>query len=171
MDDSVIKKLTNEGAFRHQKAQERSFKPLTVDLGSVEAGEDDVLRVPKRIRFKPNKSQLDAKYDDKIPGIIGEIKELCQRYAGARIIIEGNVDTSRKSEIRRLGQRQYAIMSQAVQELSEKRAKAVRAELLKLLPEEDPNRFVAFGNGWDNPIDLLDHTKNRRVDVRVIRLE
>ena len=62
-------------------------------------------------------------------------------------------------------------MSSAVQELSEKRAKSVREALLEKMPKEDPNRFFAFGNGWDNPIDLLDHSKNRRVDVRVIRVE
>ncbi|RMG13321.1 MAG: hypothetical protein D6731_12370 [Planctomycetota bacterium] len=171
LDSSVIAKLQKEGAFKHQKAQAREFQPLAVDLSSVEAGEDDVLRVPKRIRFKPNKWDLDPKYDEKIPQVLAEIKELCQRYSGARIIIEGNVDTSRKNEIRRLGQRQFAIMSQAVQELSEKRAQAVRKALLKAMPKEDPNRFYAFGNGWDNPIDLLDHSKNRRVDVRVIRVE
>jgi outer membrane protein OmpA-like peptidoglycan-associated protein len=171
MDASVIQKLQEAGEFRHQGAQEREFSPLSVDIDSIEAGEDDVLRVPKRIAFKPNKWDLDAKYDETIPTVVAEIKELSQRYAGARIIIEGNVDTSKKNQIRRLGQRQFAIMSQAVQELSEKRAEAVRQALLEDMPEEDKNRFVAFGNGWDNPIDLLDHSKNRRVDVRVIRLE
>ena len=86
-------------------------------------------------------------------------------------MIEGNVDTSKKNQIRRLGQRQYAVMSEAVLELSEKRAGSVREALLEAMPDEDPNRFLSFGNGWDNPIDLLDHAKNRRVDIRVIRIE
>jgi outer membrane protein OmpA-like peptidoglycan-associated protein len=172
MDPWVIKKLQKEGTFRSQKAQAREFSPLAVDVSSLEAGEDDeLLRQAQRIRFKPNKWVLDSAHDKTIPETIDKIKALCQRYSGARIIIEGNVDTSRKNEIKRLGQRQYAIMSSAVAELSEKRAKAVRAALLKAMPKEDPNRFAAFGNGWDNPIDLLDHQKNRRVDVRVIRLE
>lgn len=171
MDASVIQQLQSEGSFRDQKAQAREFQPLAIDVSKIEAGEDDILNVPFRIQFKPNKWDLDAEYDDSIPATMKQIKELCQRYAGARIMIEGNVDTSKKNQIRRLGQRQYAVMGEAVLELSEKRAGSVREALLEAMPDEDPNRFMSFGNGWDNPIDLLDHAKNRRVDIRVIRLE
>ena len=171
MDASVIEQLQSEGSFRDQKPQAREFQPLEVDLSKLEASEDDILNVPFRIQFKPNKWDLDGEYDSTIPATMKEIKELCQRYAGARIMIEGNVDTSKKNQIRRLGQRQYAVMSEAVLELSEKRAGSVREALLEAMPDEDPNRFLSFGNGWDNPIDLLDHAKNRRVDIRVIRIE
>ena len=171
MDGSVIKKLQDAGEFRDQKAQSRAFAPLVTDPSKLEASEDDVLKIPFRMQFKPNQWDLDASYDASIPETLKKIQELSQRYAGARIIIEGNVDTSKKNEIRAMGQRQYAVMAQAVQELSEKRAASVREALLKAFPNEDPNRFVSFGNGWDNPIDLLDQTKNRRVDVRVVRVE
>ena len=171
MDGSVIKKILDAGEFSAQKAESRKFTPMTVDPGRLEASEDDVLKIPFRMQFKPNAFDLDAKFDATIPETMKKIQELCQRYAGARIIIEGNVDTSKKNEIRAMGQRQFAIMAQAVQELSEKRAGAVREALIKALPGEDPNRFVSFGNGWDNPIDLLDQSKNRRVDVRVVKVE
>mgnify|MGYP001221118355 CR=1 FL=1 len=171
MDGALVKKILDAGEFAHQKEQERAFAPMAIDPSKLEASADDVLKIPFRMQFKPNQWDLDPKYDESIPETMKKIQELCQRYAGARIIIEGNVDTSKKNEIRAMGQRQYAIMAQAVQELSEKRAAAVREALLKALPKDDPNRFVSFGNGWDNPIDLLDQTKNRRVDVRVVKVE
>jgi len=172
MDGSIIKQLQDAGEFAHQEAQNAEFAPPTVDLSRIEASADEeVLRVPLQIHFEPNKWELNETVDPKLPETLSKIQELAQRFRGARIIIEGNVDTSRKNAIRAQGPRVYSAMTEAVQKLSEKRADSVRDRLVDLLPDEDPDRFVSFGNGWDNPVDPLDHSKNRRVDVRVIRVE
>ncbi len=171
MDASVIQKLQAEGAFREQQAEHQEFAPLQVDRGQLEATLPEVLRVPLHIQFKPNSWELDRSYDATIDETMAKIKQLSAEFGAARIVIEGNVDTSRKNEFRAMGTRVYAEMSAAVQDLSDKRAKAIREELIKLMPGVDPNKFAAFGNGWENPVDPLDHAKNRRVDVRVLPVE
>lgn len=173
MDTAVIRKLKEEGAFADQTAERQEFKPVTAaDLQqNIEATLPEILRVPLHITYKPNSWELDEAYDKTIPETLNKIKQLSQEFGAARIVIEGNVDTSRKNEFRSMGARIYAEMTQAVQELSEKRANALREAVLKLMPGTDPNKIVSFGNGWDNPVDPLDHAKNRRVDVRVLPVE
>jgi outer membrane protein OmpA-like peptidoglycan-associated protein len=53
--------------------------------------------------------------------------------------------------------------------LSKKRAEFIRSLLIDHygLP---PNRVLATGVGWDNPLDPTDQSKNRRVDVKFISL-
>jgi NitT/TauT family transport system substrate-binding protein len=173
MDTAVIRKLKEEGAFSDQQAERQEFKPVTADemKGQIEATLPEILRVPLHITYKPNSWELDAEYDKTIPETLAKIKQLSQEFGAARIVIEGNVDTSRKNEFRSMGARIYAEMTQAVQELSEKRAAALREAVLKEMPGTDPNKIVSFGNGWDNPVDPVDHAKNRRVDVRVLPVE
>jgi NitT/TauT family transport system substrate-binding protein len=173
MDPKVIRKLKEEGAFASQSTRQHTFQPVKVDdlKGQVEATLPEILRVPLHIQFKPNSSELDESYDKTIPATLQKIKQLSEEFGAARIVIEGNTDTSRKNEFRSMGARVYAEMTQAVQELSEKRAAALRDAVLKLMPGTDPNKIVSFGNGWDNPVDPVDHAKNRRVDVRVLPVE
>ena len=172
MDGSVIKKLKEEGAFSEQTSETRTFAPLAIDKANIEATLPEVLRVPLHVQFKPNEAGLDEAFDPTIPATLARIKQLAEQFGAARIVIEGNTDTSRKNEFKRMGTRVYSEMSTAVQELSEKRANAMRDAVLKLLgPGTDPNKIAAFGNGWENPIDPVDHAKNRRVDVRVLPVE
>ncbi|MCW8138532.1 MAG: ABC transporter substrate-binding protein [Planctomycetota bacterium] len=173
MDASVIRKLKEEGAFADQQAEHKTFEPVTAEQlkGQIEATLPEILRVPLHVQYKPNAWDLDTSYDATIPETLKKIKQLSEEFGAARIVIEGNVDTSRKNEFRSMGPRIYAEMTQAVQELSEKRANALREAVLKQMPGTDPNKIIAFGNGWDHPIDPVDHAKNRRVDVRVLPVE
>ncbi|MCA8925758.1 MAG: ABC transporter substrate-binding protein [Planctomycetes bacterium] len=171
LDTSAVMGLKGENAFPHQTAQKIGFTPPKLDLGSVEMSEsEEILRVTHRIQFEANASKLDEKVDPTLPDTLKKIESLAKRFSGAMIIIEGNVDTSKRSQFNAMGARVMAKMSERVQQLSQERADSVRAALLKKFPGED-NRFVAIGNGWDNPIDLVHHEKNRRVDVRVVRVE
>lgn len=172
LDASVIRKLKEAGEFSDQRPQEAKFEPLTVDKAQLEHSLPEVLRVPMHVQFKPNEHTLDETYDPTIPETLKRIKELAEQFGAARIVIEGNTDTSRKAELKRMGPRVFAEMSQAVQELSEKRAQAMREAVMKLMPPgTDPNKIIAFGNGWENPIDPVDHVKNRRADIRVLPVE
>jgi NitT/TauT family transport system substrate-binding protein len=172
MDASVIRRLKEAGEFSDQAAKEEKFEPLTVDKAQLEHSLPEVLRVPMHVQFRPNEHVLDETYDPTIPKTLQRIKELAEQFGAARIVIEGNTDTSRKAELKRMGPRVFAEMSQAVQELSEKRAQAMREAVMKLMPPgTDPNKIIAFGNGWENPIDPVDHVKNRRADIRVLPVE
>lgn len=170
MDGSIIQKLKAENAFPGQKPEQVIFEPLKVDPSQIEAALPEVLRIPRQIRFKPNSAELDMS-DETIEGTLAEIKRLKEEFGGARIIIEGNVDTSQKSYFQSMGSRVFTEMAQAARQLSESRANTVRQEVLKRLDNKDPNQILAFGNGWDNPVDPHDQSKNRRVDIRVLPVE
>ena len=56
---------------------------------------------------------------------------------------------------------------EAVKDLSLKRANAIKEALLKKYTDLDANRFNVDGVGWDRPVDPLNQTKNRRVEIKV----
>ena len=61
-----------------------------------------------------------------------------------------------------------------MKELSLNRANAIKEALTQKFPDLDPNRFNVDGVGWDRPADPSDpenHTKNRRVEVKVLTAE
>jgi NitT/TauT family transport system substrate-binding protein len=61
-----------------------------------------------------------------------------------------------------------------VQELSLRRANAVKQALIRKFPSLQPNQFTTVGKGWDRPADPndpLNHAKNRRVEIKVYPLE
>ncbi len=55
-----------------------------------------------------------------------------------------------------------------------KRANAVKEALINKFDSLDPNQFNVEGMGWDRPADSnypLDHTKNRRVEIKIYPAE
>jgi outer membrane protein OmpA-like peptidoglycan-associated protein len=67
-----------------------------------------------------------------------------------------------------------SVTSADVQELSLRRANAVKQALIRKFPSLQPNQFTAVGRGWDRPADANDpnnHAKNRRVEIKVYPLE
>jgi outer membrane protein OmpA-like peptidoglycan-associated protein len=61
-----------------------------------------------------------------------------------------------------------------VQDLSLRRANAVKQALVRKFPSLQPNQFTTVGKGWDRPADAndpLNHAKNRRVEIKVYPLE
>ncbi len=144
------------------------FSPPSKSGLNVEA--DPILTKTVQIQFAPNAADLDSNYDATIPQSVEEIGRLAASFGAARIVLEGNVDTSRKMEIEREGPRVYQDFSRDVKELSERRAKSVRDALLSKF-KFPKDKITAFGNGWDNPVSLTDHRLNRRVEVKVLPLE
>ena len=60
-----------------------------------------------------------------------------------------------------------------VKELSLNRANSVKEAVVKEF-KLDPNKFNVEGFGWDHPADasdLLNHAKNRRVEVKIYMAE
>ena len=61
-----------------------------------------------------------------------------------------------------------------VQELSLRRANAVKQAIVRKFNSLNPNQFSTAGIGWDRPADPGDpnnNAKNRRVEVKVYPLE
>jgi NitT/TauT family transport system substrate-binding protein len=144
-----------------------TFKPDALMKLSAEAGAGQVLTKAVMISFEPNKSALNADYDNTIPGTLEEIGKLAGKFGNAYIIIEGNTDASRKG----------IVPPDLVRQLSYDRADAVRRAIMEKY-KFDPNKFKVVGNGWDNPLagctdpsNAEHNKKNRRVEVKVFPLE
>jgi NitT/TauT family transport system substrate-binding protein len=144
-----------------------TFKPNALVNMSAEAGTGQILTKAVMISFEPNKSVLNAEYDNTIPATLEEIGKLSGRFGNAYIIIEGNTDASRKG----------IVPTDLVRQLSYDRADAVRKAIMDKY-KFDPNKFKVVGNGWDNPLpgatdpsNAESNKKNRRVEVKVFPLE
>jgi NitT/TauT family transport system substrate-binding protein len=144
-----------------------TFKPDALTKLSAEAGAGQVLTKAVMISFEPNRSVLNAEYDNTIPATLEEIGKLAGKFGNAYIIIEGNTDASRKG----------IVPSDLVRQLSYDRADSVRKAIMEKY-KFDPNKFKVVGNGWDNPLPACtdpsnaEHNKkNRRVEVKVFPLE
>jgi outer membrane protein OmpA-like peptidoglycan-associated protein len=103
-------------------------------------------------------------YDPNVPLVLEEIGKLSAQYGASRIVIEGHTDASMKGKV----------PFSAVAQLSKKRADAVKQSLVRKFKSLDPKQFSTQGMGWKKPSDKDDpnnHTKNRRVEIKVFPLE
>ncbi|MFN7131674.1 MAG: phosphate ABC transporter substrate-binding/OmpA family protein [Myxococcales bacterium] len=176
VDFSVIQKLGKEEKFaKSVNRYQVQFAPKSVQSIKAESGE--ILTKTVVIHFFPNSDDVrhviyksaggktvQELYDPNVDFVIDEIAKMSGQYGAARIVIEGHTDSSMKGKI----------PFDAVKQLSDSRANSVRTELLKKYPTIHPNQIGAEGMGWNAPADPSDpenHTKNRRVEVKVYPLE
>ena len=173
MDFSVIQKLASEPAFAASKDEYTvTFVPTTAT--AVQAENTEILTKSVVIQFFPNSDDIekviigeDGKeraYDPNVAPVLEEIGRLSGQYGNSRIIIEGHTDASMRGRVD----------PAAVQELSLRRAAAVKQALLRKFKTLQANQFVTAGLGWDRPADPNDpgnFAKNRRVEVKVYPLE
>lgn len=170
-DTSVLEELAKSNAFAHHKIEDRALEAW--DPSKITAEITPILVKTIRINFKTNSPELDTTYDPTITQTVEEIGRLAEKFGAARIMIEGNTDSTMKgyySDPKMV--KQVAI---GVQMLSEKRAEAVKQAVIEKF-KLSPEKFYCKGNGWDNPVvpnanAPEDHAKNRRVEVKVLPLE
>ncbi len=175
MDFSVIKKLGAEDKYAKQKNEyEVTFAPVAASQIAVE---NTILTKTVVVQFFPNSSDLGKKvdkpgpngstvqglYDPNVDFVIEEIAKVSKQYGAARILIEGHTDGSMRGQAD----------ADLVKKLSLARANSVKEAIIKKF-ELAPNQFTVAGLGWDRPADPADpnnHSKNRRVEVRVVPAE
>ena len=176
MDFTVIQNLGKDAKYASQK-MEYGTQVAPKELQAVRAEGDEILTNTVVMRFFPNSwdpfkkinKTVDGKaveelYDPNVNNVLEEIAQLAGQFGAARIVIEGHTDSSMKGQI----------PSSLVKELSLNRANAIKEALVQKFPDLDPNRFNVDGVGWDRPADPSDpdnHTKNRRVEVKVLTAE
>ena len=108
-----------------------------------------------------NGKSVEERYDPNVENVLEEIAQLAGQFGTARIIIEGHTDSTMKGQV----------PVEAVKDLSLKRATAIKEALLKKYTDLDANRFNVDGVGWDRPVDPLNQSKNRRVEIKVLTAE
>jgi NitT/TauT family transport system substrate-binding protein len=173
MDFSIIQKLGQDEKYSSSKV-EYETKVAPKELQAVQAEGTEILTNTVVIHFFPNSSDpfstvtktingkaVEERYDPNVENVLDEIAQLAGQFGTARIIIEGHTDSSMKGQV----------PVQAVKELSLNRAAAIKEALVKKYTALDANRFNVDGVGWDKPVDPLNQTKNRRVEIKVLTAE
>src|SRR5215203_2115835 len=178
MDFTVLQKFQSEPFFANQKNEyQTQFVPTSAS--AVQAESNEILTKSIVIQFYPNSDEIEKmitktvdgktiqeKYDPNAPFVVEEAGKLAGQFGAARIVIEGHTDAS----MRNAG----GVTAADVQELSLRRANAVKQALVRKFPTLQPNQFTTAGRGWDRPADASDpnnHAKNRRVEIKVYPLE
>lgn len=178
MDFSVLKALASEPVFANSKAEyDVTFVPTSAS--AIQAESNEILTKTVVIQFFPNSDELDKKiqkqvdgktleelYDPQAPFVVEEAGKLSGQFGAARIVIEGHTDASMRGT--------GGVTAADVQELSLRRANAVKQALIRKFPTLQPNQFTTVGRGWDKPADASDpnnSAKNRRVEIKIYPLE
>jgi NitT/TauT family transport system substrate-binding protein len=178
MDFSIIQKLGSEPFFANQK-NEYQVQFVPTSAANIQAESDEILTKTVVIQFYPNSDDIEKTidkavegrtvqelYDANAPFVVEEVGKLSGQFGAARIVIEGHTDASMRGA--------GTVTAADVQELSLRRANAVKQALIRKFPTLQPNQFTAVGRGWDRPADPNDpnnHAKNRRVEIKVYPLE
>jgi NitT/TauT family transport system substrate-binding protein len=178
MDFSIIQKLGGEPLFANQK-NEYQVQFVPTSATALQAESNEILTKTIVIQFYPNSDDIDKKiekavngktvqeaYDPNAPFVVEEAGKLAGQFGAARIVIEGHTDASMRGS--------GTVTAADVQELSLRRANAVKQALLRKFPTLQPNQFTTVGRGWDRPADPGDPgnaAKNRRVEIKVYPLE
>jgi NitT/TauT family transport system substrate-binding protein len=173
MDFSIIQKLGKEEKFASQKV-EYETKVAPKELQAVKAEGEEILTNTVVVHFYPNSwdpmktitkttdgKAVEERYDPNVENVLEEIAQLAGQFGNARIIIEGHTDSSMKGQV----------PVELVKELSLNRANAIKEALVRKYTDLDANRFNVDGKGWDVPVDPLNQTKNRRVEIKVLTAE
>jgi NitT/TauT family transport system substrate-binding protein len=178
MDFSLIQKLGSEPFYANQK-NEYQVQFVPTSAAAVQSESDEILTKTIVIQFYPNSDDIEkmitktddgktetVRYDPNVPAVLEEAGKLSGQFGAARIVLEGHTDGSMKNT--------GSVTSADVQELSLRRANAVKQALVRKFPSLQPNQFTTVGKGWDRPADPndpLNHAKNRRVEIKVYPLE
>jgi NitT/TauT family transport system substrate-binding protein len=178
MDFSIMQKLGSEPFYANQK-NEYQVQFVPTSASAIQAESDEILTKTIVIQFFPNSDDIEKKiertiegktveelYDPNGPFVVEEAGKLSGQFGAARIVIEGHTDASMRGA--------GSVTAADVQELSLRRANAVKQALIRKFPTLEPNQFTAVGRGWDRPADPNDpnnHAKNRRVEIKVYPLE
>lgn len=178
MDFSIIQKLGSEPFFANQK-NEYQVQFVPTSAAAVQSESDEILTKTIVIQFYPNSDDIEkmitktedgktetVRYDPNVPAVMEEAGKLAGQFGAARIVLEGHTDASMKNT--------GGVTAADVQDLSLRRANAVKQALVRKFPSLQPNQFTTVGKGWDRPADPndpLNHAKNRRVEIKVYPLE
>ena len=178
MDFSVLQKLAGEPFYANQK-NEYQVQFVPTSATAVQAESNEILTKSIVIQFYPNSDDIEKtiektvdgktvqeRYDPNAAFVVEEAGKLAGQFGAARIVIEGHTDASMRNS--------GSVTAADVQELSLRRANAVKQALIRKFPSLQPNQFTTAGRGWDRPADPNDpnnNAKNRRVEIKVYPLE
>jgi outer membrane protein OmpA-like peptidoglycan-associated protein len=171
----ILAAVDKAGLFKDQKNTVlNSFNTKSsLDLSDLESSKV-VLTDNVVLYFDPNQSSFDVnssrpEFKQNI-ALLDKVAEQTKFLSTTAIELVGNSDTSMQATYKAQGPQAFAEGAADLMILSKRRAEFVRSVLIDHYGVP-PNRVLATGVGWDNPIDPVDQAKNRRVDVKFISLQ
>jgi outer membrane protein OmpA-like peptidoglycan-associated protein len=171
----VLAAAGKAGSFSGQKNSVQNSFNTNADLSfdSLES-RTVVLTDNVALYFDPNEDTFDIDSDqqeirDNMERL-DKVAEQTKFLSTTAIELVGNADPSMKQSFKDKGPQAYVEAAANLKQLSEERAAFIK----KLLIEHyglPANRVISKGVGWDNPIDLTDFSKDRRVDVMFVSMK
>ncbi|MFA6504712.1 MAG: OmpA family protein [Treponemataceae bacterium] len=175
LNAKIIQAIDKKGLFAsHKNLIADSFnKKASFDISDLET-QRVVLTTDMQLFFEAQKLDFDLK--SKAPEIkenlvlLNKVSEQTKFLATTIVKLVGHLDTTKVADFKAQGNQAYIEAGAQAKLISKKRAEFIK----KVLIDEygiDPQRIVTEGKGWDNPVDVNEPSKNRRVEVKFISLE
>jgi len=175
LNAKIIQAIDKKGLFAsHKNLIADSFnKKASFDISDLET-QRVVLTTDMQLFFEAQKLDFDLK--SKTPEIkenivlLNKVSEQTKFLATTIVKLVGHLDTTKVADFKAQGNQAYIEAGAQAKLISKKRAEFIK----KVLIDEygiDPQRIVTEGKGWDNPVDVNEPSKNRRVEVKFISLE
>jgi ABC-type nitrate/sulfonate/bicarbonate transport system substrate-binding protein/outer membrane protein OmpA-like peptidoglycan-associated protein len=171
----AIDSLASQGLFSNQKNRlaDAFNQRGGFDIADLES-QNIVLAKDVQIYFEARQTEFNFNRNtDKIiqnKKHLSQIAEQMEVLGTTMLMLIGHLDTSKVEEFKALGQRDYLQAKAQAKLISKKRAEFIK-EILVTRYDCDEERIKTMGMGWDNPVDLDDQSKNRRVEVRFLSFE
>ncbi len=169
-----LKKIQSKNLFANQvnnlkdQSTTKSFEMADLESKNV------VLAKDIQIYFDQQKTEFDFNENNenikKNKEYLKLIKEQMEVMGTTIVMLIGHLDTTKEEEFKKQGQQIYLEAKSQAKYFSKMRAEYIK----KLLVEKyncSKDRIKTMGMGWDNPIDNLDQSKNRRVEVKFYSFE
>ncbi|MCE9583772.1 MAG: OmpA family protein [Planctomycetes bacterium] len=176
MDFTYLDQINADKTFEADNDEYKSmFAPHVTPAGG--GAEAPILTNTIRINFFPNSDNLHEPardeygnvvegkmYDPLVDETVKKVSELASKFSAAYVKIVGHTDASMKGKVD----------AKMVEDLSRRRAEAVKRALLAANKNFDPNKFVVEGAGWREPADPEhpdNQALNRRVEISILQPE
>ncbi len=172
---AALEAVAARGLFKHQKNtvvssfnKEASYDISDLENQKIVLAEDvEIYFDAQRIDFDPDSQRAEMRRNR---AALEKINEQMAVLGTTMVKLVGHLDTSKVEEFKQKGQREFIEASTQAKLLSKQRAEFIK----KLLVERykcESERIVTEGKGWEQPVDAVDHSKNRRVEVRFLSFE
>jgi ABC-type nitrate/sulfonate/bicarbonate transport system substrate-binding protein/outer membrane protein OmpA-like peptidoglycan-associated protein len=171
----ALNSLAQKGLFATQqnRLEEAFDKRGSFDIADLES-RNIVLAKDIQIYFDPQRTDFDFnRSTDKIlqnRKYLEQITEQMEVLGTTMLMLIGHLDTTKEQDFKDQGQQVYLQAKAQAKLISKKRAEFIK-QLLVDRYGCDEERIKTMGMGWDDPVDPVDQSKNRRVEVRFLSFE
>ena len=170
-----IELAAKSGRFSKQKntIQDSFNRDAALDINDLE-NQRTVLVNDVKLFFEAQRLDFDVKSDSaEVKNnlrLLSKVAEQTKILGTTMVKLVGHLDTTKLEEFRKQGAQAFVEASAQAKLISKRRAEFVKKVLVEQFGVE-ADRVLTEGRGWDQPIDALDPSTNRRVEVQFLSFE